>query len=132
MTASYTYLIDTGTVSIDTTDLLNDVETEWKTAFGQTLNTDASTPQGVMIAAETTARTSVMKNNADLANMQNPNLAYGTFLDAICALLGVERGANISTDAQGITMLGNKDTVIVAGSRVKTSNGDLFSLVTAV
>jgi len=132
MTASYTYLIDTGTIAIDTTDLLNDVETEWKLAFGQALNVDASTPQGTMIAAETTARTSVMKNNADLANMQNPNLAYGTFLDAICALLGVERGENVSTHATGVTLNGDLNTVIAAGSRVRTSNGDIFVLLDTV
>lgn len=129
MSASYTYLINTGTIAVDTTDLLTDVETEWKNAFGQALNVDASTPQGTMIAAETTARVSVMKNNADLANMQNPNLAYGVFLDAICALLGVERGENISTVAQGVTFLGDMNTVIAAGSRVRTVNADVFSLV---
>jgi len=129
MTASYTYLVDTGTIAVDTTDLLEDVQAEWMTAFGANLNLDASTPQGVMIAAETTARVSVMKNNADLANMQNPNLAYGTFLDAICALLGVERGENISTTAQKIELNGNKDTVINAGSRIKTANGDVFYLL---
>lgn len=129
MTASYTYLLDTGTIGIDTTDLLTDVQTEWTNAFGATLDLDASTPQGTMIAGETTARTSVMKNNSDLANMQNPNLAYGTFLDAICALLGIERGQNISTIVTGITMLGDPDTIIPAGSRVSTVNGDIFDLL---
>jgi Baseplate J-like protein len=132
MTAAYTYLITTGTISVDTTDLLKDVETEWKTAFGSTLNVDASTPQGTMIAAETTARTSVMKNNADLANMQNPNLAYGTFLDAICMLLGVERGVNVSTKATAIELHGDAGTVVVAGSRIKTTNQDVFSLINTV
>jgi hypothetical protein len=95
MTAAYTYLMDTGTVSIDTDDLLTDVQQEWITAFGLTIDTDASTPQRTQMAAETVARTSVMKNNSDLANMLNPNLAYGTFLDAVCAFLGVERGVNL-------------------------------------
>jgi hypothetical protein len=129
MSASYTYLLDTGTISIDTVDLLTDVETEWKNAFGATLNVDASTAQGTMIAAETTARTSVMKNNADLANMMNPNLAYKLFLDAVCALLGIERGTNQSTVAQGVQMQGDPGTVIVSGSRIQTPNGDMFDLV---
>lgn len=132
MSANYTYLLDTGTIGIDTTDLLTDVETEWQTAFGSTLNTDASTPQGTLIAAETTARTSVMRNNAELANMQNPNLSYGTFLDAICALLGIGRGTNQSTVATGVQLTGNAQTPIAAGSRIQTPNGDVFSLVTAV
>jgi hypothetical protein len=132
MSASYTYLLNTGTVSIDTTDLLTDVEGEWKAAFGATLDTDASTPQGTMIAAETTARTSVMKNNAELANMMNPNLAYGTFLDAICSLLGIQRGENQSTLATGVQITGDAQTVIAAGSRIQTPNGDIFSLLTSV
>jgi hypothetical protein len=132
MSASYTYLLDTGTISIDTTDLLSDVEGEWTGAFGATLNTDASTPQGTMIASETTARTSVMKNNAELANMQNPNLAYGTFLDAICSLLGITRGTNQSTIAQGVQVSGNPTTPWVAGSRVQTVNGDIFTLLNTI
>lgn len=132
MSASYTYLLNTGTISIDTTDLLSDVEGEWTGAFGSTLNTDASTAQGTMIASETTARTSVMKNNAELANMQNPNLAYGTFLDAICSLLGQTRGTNKSTVAQGVIVGGNPTTSWAAGSRVQTANGDIFSLVTGI
>lgn len=132
MSASYTYLLDTGTISIDTTDLLTDVEGEWTAAFGATLDTDASTPQGTMIASETTARTSVMKNNAELANMQNPNLAYGTYLDAICSLLGITRGTNKSTVAQGVVIGGNPTTPWAAGSRVETVNGDIFELLTAI
>lgn len=132
MSASYTYLLSTGTISIDTTDLLTDVETEWQNAFGATLNVDSSTPQGTMIAAETTARTSVMKNNADLANMMNPNLAYGSWLDALCSFLGIGRGTNISTIAQGVQLTGTSGTVVGAGSRIETPNGDIFSLVSAV
>lgn len=132
MSASYTYLLSTGTISIDTTDLLSDVEGEWQAAFGATLNTDASTPQGTMIAAETTARTSVMKNNADLANMQNPNLSYGVFLDAICSLLGIERSTNQSTLATTVQITGTSGTTINAGSRIQTPNGDIFTLLTSV
>lgn len=132
MSASYTYVIATGAIAIDTTDLLTDVETEWQNAFGTTLNTDASTPQGTLIASETTARTSVMKNNAELANMQNPNLTYGVYLDAICALLGIDRGTNQSTVASGVEITGDAQTVIAAGSRIKTPNEDIFTLVEAV
>lgn len=132
MSASYIYTLSTGVISIDTTQLLTDVEGEWQAAFGATLNVDASTPQGTMIAAETTARTSVMKNNADLANMQNPNLAYGTFLDAVCALLGIGRGTNQSTVVTGVQITGSAATTINAGSRIQTPNGDIFTLVTAV
>lgn len=130
--AGYNFIIDTGTVVVDTNSLLTDVQAEFQTALGSTINLAASTPQGTLIAAETIARASVMKNNADLANTINPDLSYGTFLDAICALLGVVRGQNQSTVATGVQINGNPNTVIPAGSRVQSAAGDIFVLATAV
>jgi uncharacterized phage protein gp47/JayE len=132
MTAVYNYITDTGTIVADTTDLLTDVQNEWLAALGAALDLDASTPQGTLIAAETIARTNVMKNNADVANVINPNLSYGNFLDAICALTGVTRGANQYTIVTSVDLTGNPSTPIPAGSRVQTSNGDIFIIQVAV
>lgn len=132
MTANYTYLVDTGVVSADTADVLSDVQSEYRTALGENLNVASSTPQGTLIAGETTARTGVMKNNAELANNINPNLAYGTFLDAVCALLGVERGDQSSTVGTDVQLVGNSGTVVLAGSRVSTSDGEVFTVKSQV
>jgi hypothetical protein len=133
MSASYQFIIDTGTVVADTSTLLSDVEAEYQVALGASIDLASSTPQGTLIAAETIARSSVMKNNADMANLLNPNLSYGVFLDAICAFLGVQRGQNASTQGNGVELVGDGvDTVTVpAGSRVQTSNGDIFYLAVA-
>lgn len=128
MTA-YTYVIDTGTVVADTSTLLSDVEQEFRLALGANINVAPSTPQGTLIAAETLARTSVMKNNAELANTINPNLSYGTFLDAICALMGIDRGSDQSTVGTGVKITGTAGTVIIDGSRVRTANNDIYSIV---
>lgn len=130
--AAYDFIIDTGTVVTDTASILSDVQGEFQNALGATINLASSTPQGTLIAAETIARTGVMKNNADVANTINPDLSYGTFLDAICNLLGITRGSNQSTVGQGALLTGNANTSIAAGSRVQTANGDIFSLVSAV
>lgn len=132
MTAAYKYITDTGVIVADATDLLSDVQTEYQNALGSAINLDASTPQGSLMAAEVIARTDVMRNNAELANMMNPNLAYGTFLDAICALLGITRGVNQSTVLTGVLITGNNSTVVQAGYRVQTAAGDIFSLIAAV
>jgi len=128
MTAKYVYITDTGILNADTLDVKTDVEEEWKGALGQNLNVAASTAQGTLIANETLARTGVMKNNAELANVINPNYAYGPFLDATCAFLGIERGKDQSTVATGVKILGNSQTAIQKGSRVQTPNGDIFQL----
>lgn len=134
MTATYQYLTDTGTITAQTADLLADVQAEFQNALGENINLAANTPQGTLIAAETIARTNVMLNNAELANMANPDLAYGTFLDAICSLLGVSRGTNQSTIGSVVTFvgIGTPPTVIPAGSRVSTANGDIFVTVSAI
>lgn len=130
MTASYQFIIDTGTVVADTSTILADVQAEYQAALGATIDLASSTPQGTLIAGEVIARTSVMKNNADLANTINPDLSYGVFLDAICAFLGIKRGQNASTQGNGVKMDGDGVTTVTvpAGSRVVTSNGDIFAL----
>ena len=90
---SYQYLLSTGAIVPDSSDLLSEVQTSFQSVFGSGLNTDPSTPQGVLITALTLARSSVVNNNAALANQINPNIAGGTFLDAIMALTGVQRVA---------------------------------------
>ena len=132
MTEKYRYITDTGAISADTADVKASVEGEYKLALGSSISLDPATPQGTLIAGETISRTDVMKNNAELANMINPNLAYGTFLDAICNLLGVERGENTSTIATGVTVTGNNLTVISANSRVTTTDGNVFLTVADV
>ena len=128
MPANYTYLVDTGVINADTAEVLTDVQNEFKQALGQTLNTAASTPQGTLIAAETLARTTVMKTNAEQANQINPNLAVGTFLDAVCAFLGIERGESKPTIGQGALFVGVSGTKILAGSRIQTDTGEMFTV----
>jgi Baseplate J-like protein len=132
MTAVYNYITDTGTIVDDTADLKSDVEAEWVASLGTGLDLAANTLQGTLIAAETLARTNVMKNNADLANVFNPNLSYGTFLDAICALTGMTRGQDTYTSASGVSITGTPSTTIPAGARVQTTNADIFVISTAI
>ncbi len=132
MTASYNYLTDTGTIVQDTQTILTDVQGEWTTALGPTINVQASSPQGTLMANEAIARTGVMKNNADVANTLNPNLSYGTYLDAICSLMAITRGKNQSTIGQGLPITGDPETVIQAGSRVATGAGSVFTIQSTV
>ena len=105
---------------------LTDTQSEYLTVFGQDLDLDPSTPQGVLITAEALARTEVVQNNAALANQINPNVAGGVFLDAIMALTGIQRTAQTQTQVPGVTVAGVAGTVIPAGSQAQTAAGDLF------
>lgn len=124
----YKYLSETGVIVADTQDILNDVVQEYKGAFGDALDVDASTPQGTIIQSETVARASVMKRNADLANMMNPNYAYDAYLDAIGIFTGQERGKDIPTYGLGAILVGDNGTAIRAGTAFTTAVGDTYVL----
>lgn len=126
--ASYVFAINTGVISADTETLLADVQNEYRRALGQELDVDAATPQGVLIAGETIARTSVMKNNADMANLINPDYSYGVFLRALCSFLGQEPGVDKKSVVSQVEMTGDPGLIIRSGLVASTTDGDRFAL----
>ena len=129
---AYDYLTATGVIVPDTSTLLTEVENEFKAALGADLVTSPSTPQGALIVAEVLARTGVVSNNVALANQINPNLAAGTFLDAIWALTGGQRIAATRSVIPLVDLLGLPGTVIPAGSQAALADGTLFESVSGV
>jgi hypothetical protein len=125
--ADYDYIDTTGTIVPDTADTQALVEQEYRDVFGQDLIVTPNTPQGVLIAAEVTARQAVARNNATLANQINPNLAGGVFLDAIWALTGGQRLAATKSVIPAVTLTGVPGTLVPAGSRAQTAAGDFFA-----
>lgn len=123
--SDYNYIVSTGVIVPDTSTVLTGVQNEFKNAFGQDLVVTPSSPQGILITGETTSRMSVIRNNALLANQINPNLSQGVFLDAICALTGLQRDAATRTTVTA-TLAGVASTVIPEGTRAQTLAGDVF------
>lgn len=132
MADNYQYIVDSGVIVPDTADILTTVQDEYKTALGADLIVTPDTPQGVLITAETLAKSSVVNNNAAVANQINPNIAGGIFLDAIMALTGIERIPASKTIVTGVIMAGNPGTLISAGTQAQTTSGDLFELQSSV
>jgi uncharacterized phage protein gp47/JayE len=132
MADEYKYVTTTGVVVPDTSALKATVEAEWRAALGDDLAVTSDTPQGVLIAAETAARAEVLRTNAAVANQINPNLSGGVFLDALCALLGLERATATRTLVRAVTLTGVPSTPVPAGVLAKTAAGDLFESVGAV
>ena len=129
--AVYDFITTTGTVVPDAGDLLTTVEGEFREVFGEGLSLDPQTPQGVLIAAEVSARAQVARNNADLANQINPNLSEGVFLDAVMAMTGSRRTA--ATRSTVVAQLaGVPSTIIAAGSRAQTADREVFELLSPV
>lgn len=128
--SGYNYITSSGVIVPDTDTVLAEVQAEWQAVFGVDLDLTPSTPQGLMISAETLTRVGVARNNADLANQINPNIATGVFLDAIAALSGLARTVATHTTVTA-TIVGDSGTIIYAGALASTSAGDLFECTTA-
>lgn len=129
---AYIYINATGLIIPDTSDILVAVQDEYKAVFGQDLIVTPDTPQGVLITAETLARSNTLQSNASLANQINPNIAGGVFLDAIMALSGIQRTPATSTLVADVTLNGVAGTLIPINSQAKTAAGDIFTTVAPV
>lgn len=126
----FNYVVPTGVIVPDTSTLRDDVVAEWRTAFGQDLVVTPETPQGVIITMEVEARDAMVRNNAEVANQINPDLAGGVWLDALWALTnGGRRGATRSRLA-GVEFRGTALTLIPAGSiaTVEGSGAQFFTV----
>ncbi|HHN8581084.1 baseplate J/gp47 family protein [Providencia rettgeri] len=124
--ANYQYLTSQGVIVPDTSTLRDDVENEFKSVFGQQLDVNPETPQGALITMEVENRDAVVRNNAELANQINPDLAGGIFLDAIWALMGGQRFDATHSFLSQVKFTGIAETIIPKGSQAATLNGDLF------
>lgn len=130
--ANYNYITNTGVIVPDTAQIQTEVQDEYRQAFGSDLVVSPETPQGVLIVTETLARDGVVRNNANLANQINPNLAEGTFLDAICALTGLERTQGTRSYISAVALTGVPSTVIPAGVQARTNLDELFESIESV
>ena len=114
--ANYDYITSTGVIVPDTADLRAEVEAEWRSALGADVPLTPETPQGVMITAEVESRDGMVRNNAELANQINPDIAGGIWLDGLWALTrGNRRGATRSR-LVGVQFTGIPGTIIPEGS----------------
>jgi len=128
----YQYVEPDGVIIPDTEVINNQVIAEYRALFGQDLIVTANTPQGLLIAAETQSRDGIAVNNATVANQINPNLAGGIFLDAICALTGIQRTVATFSTVVG-TVTGVAGTIIPSGSQAKeTVSQQIFQTVSSV
>lgn len=120
--ANYNHIISTGVIVPDTSSIREDVESEWRSALGSDVPLTPETPQGVMITAEVESRDAMVRNNAELANQINPDIAGGVWLDGLWALTrGKRRGATRSV-LSGVILSGIPNTIIPAGSLASDSS----------
>lgn len=125
--ADFNYIQSEGVIVPDTSTIRDEVIADWRSAFGQDLVVTPETPQGIFITQDVEIRDGVARNNAELANQINPDLAGGVWLDAIWALTrGSRRPATYSV-LTGVVLGGIPTTLVPAGSvAVVSTTGERF------
>jgi len=121
----YDYITGTGVIVPDTSSILGDVQDEWREVFGQNLSVEPETPQGRIIEMIARQRTFTIQMAAALSNVLNINKAYGFVLDDLGSLFQLQRKAATRTTAI-ITMSGVNGTIVPAGTRLSSEDGDIF------
>lgn len=125
---SYNYITSNGVVVPDTSGIKTEVEAEWRVIAGEDATIDPSSFEGRLIDKTTNERISVARNNSDLANQLNPNMANGSFVDAHLSLVGGARDGQEQSTVE-LTLTGIVGTNINAGSFVEDDNQQLWFLV---
>jgi hypothetical protein len=121
----YTQLTDQGIVIPDTSTLQTTVEGEFVNVFGGDIDLSPETPQGRLVEEIVSERAAVLGICAANASQLNPDYATGLFLDAIGSSFNVLRIGATSTRVICLCE-GDAGTVIPAGSKAKTTAGDIF------
>ena len=126
--ADYDYIDTLGVIVPDTATTRADVAAEWQSVFGADLVTTPETPQGVIITLQTEERDAVARNNAELANQINPDVAGGVFLDALMAFTGGARRSATQSTISGVVFSGVPGTNIPSGSQaIASGSGQIFT-----
>lgn len=124
--SDYRFIASTGVIIPDTATLREQVENEFRDVFGQEIDLSPETPQGVLVTMEVENRDAIARNNAELANQINPDIAGGVFLDAIWALMGGQRLSATHSFLTNVTFTGVPQTLIPKGSLAETQAEDAF------
>ena len=103
----------------------------FKSALGAGLELAPETPQGQLIGVLALTLAEMDEALVSVANGFSLDHALGFHLDSLGSLLGIRRFPATRSTVE-VTMTGQPGTTIPAGSRARTSVGDLFMLPVAV
>ena len=109
------------------TEYLDQREQEYRGIFGQDLDVGAETPQGQIIGIDAQALSAADDSIVVTHGQLYIYSAYGQQLDGHFALLGIGRKAATPT-LVSVDLTGEPATLIPAGTKAKSVQGDVFEL----
>lgn len=125
MAEYYEYITGQGVIVPDTSTVLTEIQDMFKEVFGEDLDLTATTTQGRLIEMFQRNRTFCIQICALVSNMLNLNRATGFVLDDLGSLFLLSRHPATHTQTS-VTMTGVNGTIVPAGTRLQTTDGDIF------
>lgn len=131
--AGYDFVSATGVIVPDFEDTLAEVQAEFRAIDGWAdIDLSPETEQGALAVAEAIRRDAIARNNANLANQINPDIATGVFLDGLMALMGGQRRQATHSILHGVEVSGRPGSIINAGSLATDGTNEWRSLATVI
>lgn len=121
----YDYITGQGVIVPDTSEILTEIQNEFKAVFGEDLDLTATTTQGRLIEMFQRNRTFCIQICALVSNMLNLNRASGFILDDLGSLFLISRQSATHTTTS-VVLSGVAGTIIPAGTRLQTVDGKIF------
>lgn len=121
----YEYITGQGVIVPDTSEVLTEIQNEFKSVFGEDLDLTATTTQGRLIEMFQRNRTFCIQICALVSNMLNLNRASGFILDDLGSLFLISRQPATHTTTS-VILSGVAGTIIPAGTRLQTTDGNIF------
>ena len=117
----------TGPIKKTLSEYRDDREQAWKDALGADLNVDPETPQGQIIGIEAFSLSEADDSVIYASNQLGIYTTHGLQLDGLFSLLAIAR-IPASKTLVTVELAGVPATLIPAGTKAKTTAGDLFEI----
>ena len=130
-----TYVTDTGFLKPTLVETKIALQSRFRAAFGDDLDTDDTTPAGLLIAELAKALSDAADADQELYTSTSPDMATGAALDRLCSVIGIQRlpAAPAYADVACYTDGVNEGLVITPGKQVRRVRGNLvLSLATGI
>jgi len=105
-------------------EIIQDMDADFKSVFGDNLNTSPESPDGQIIGATSGSFADLWEIAEGVYNVFNPSAATGVALSNLVQINGITRQAAIASTVS-LTLTGVNGTLVPLGSLVSTSDGSV-------
>lgn len=118
-------------LTIDTlSELLTDLETEYKSIYGYDIDLSSNTPDGQRVGIEAKSRQDLQQEILNLYNNLDPDFAQGVFLNMLCKYSGISRIAGTQSSVL-VDITASQSVTLPADYTLIDTNDNIWQIETS-